>query len=55
MTKKKTEPNNVLKLIAEAKARKAAKPQKPSADAQYYTAVSLWARIRNRKPGSGGR
>lgn len=49
------EPKAVKKLIADAAARKAAKPSKPPINAVHFTSASLWAKIRLRKPGSGGR
>lgn len=50
------EPKAVKKLIADAAARQAAKqPKRPHVNAVHFTSSSLWAKIRLRKPGSGGR
>lgn len=48
----KDPPKNVLKLIADAKARKAKQPKKPPASANVHTVSSVWSRIRLR--GRGG-
>lgn len=51
----KDKPKNVLKLIADAQARQAAKqPKTPPVSANIHTTSSLWSRIRLRGKGGGG-
>ena len=49
------EPKAVKKLIADAQARQAKKAKTPPINAVHHTASSLWAKIRLRRPGGGGR
>ena len=56
MAKNPREPKAVKKLISNAEARLAKKtPVKPPKGAANFTSASLWAKIRLRKPGSGGK
>lgn len=55
MAKNPREPKAVRKLIADAQARQAKKPKKPPINAVHHTSASLWAKIRLRGKGGGGR
>jgi hypothetical protein len=56
MAQNPREPKAVKKLLAEAQARQAKKkPEKPPINAVHHTSASLWAKIRLRGKGGGGR